>query len=400
MEHELGWAPEDDPGIGRDEIEAALGQVVGAGRTRRARRRVVGTGLLAMALVVGGAGVVRLTSGSGQESNLHVTGDPGKERSTTPVPDGEATPGPSKDTPRAATPTTAKPGTAVPATVLLARPYDTPTMAGGSEIVVYDLKAKKALRTVYRGIESIESMSVSHEGGWVYFGSESCGHNPLFRVKLAGPLDQAAQLVDPDPSGDPEVSPDGRQVAYVAVHRECADEAVQTLELRVRDVAGGPARVVAKTTRQGLSSPSWSADGKSIAVTTADDGGSYTIVLDAAGANADPATARRIPAPRPGYQFTTPQFLPDGTLFGQEVPVKGPGAAVLSVVDATTGRRIRSVATGDPKRFYRGTQADPSGNHLLYLSVGTTGTPGGDLRLSSNGGRTVVLATNVLAAAW
>jgi hypothetical protein len=401
MEHELGWAPEDDPGIGRDEIEAALGQVVGAGRSRRARRRLVGSGLLAMALVVGGAGVIRLTSGSGEESNLHVTGDPGKDTSTTPVPDGDATPGQSKIAVPGATPTTAKPGTAVPATVLLARPYDTPTMAGGSEIVVYDIKAKKAVRTVYRGMSGITSMSVSGEGGWIYFGSESCGSDPLHRVKLAGPPDQEPQIVDPDPAGDPEVSPDGRQVAYIAVRQECGDEGARIVELRVRDVAGGPARVVAKNTARGLASPSWSPDGKSIAVTASDEAGPYTVVLDASGTNADPASGRRVPAPRPGYTFITPQFLADGTLFGQELPVKGTGrGGLMSVVDATTGQRIRSVATGDATRSYGGTQADRSGNHLLYLSFPDTGGPGGDLRLSSNGDRTVVLATSVLAAAW
>jgi hypothetical protein len=71
----------------------------------------------------------------------------------------------------------------------------------------------------------------------------------------------------------------------------------------------------------------------------------------------------------------------------------------LDIVDAKSGRKLSTLVPLATDRGYLSIGSDASGKYVLYVSV--TGGGAGDLRVSDNGSsRTVVLATNILAAAW
>jgi hypothetical protein len=71
----------------------------------------------------------------------------------------------------------------------------------------------------------------------------------------------------------------------------------------------------------------------------------------------------------------------------------------LDIVDAKSGRKLSTLVPLATDRGYQSIGSDASGKYVLYVSE--TGGGAGDLRVSDNGSsRTVVLASNILAASW
>lgn len=387
---ELGWAPEDDPAVSGDELEAALGRVVGAGKVRRARRRAAFSGLAVLALVLAGAGIVQLADND-KPSKLNVAGDPKDEVTMPSLPE-------TGDEVTSTTQMTVANPIPVPSEVFVARSGEN----SGSEIVVLDTTTKAVKRVVYQEpYVLISDISVTPDHQWIYFQTESCGYGLLERVRVeGGPEGKASEKLSEAPSFNPEVSPDGKQVAYIAAG-ECGEDTDRPeYQLRVQDVATKAEHVVARST-EFISSPTWSPNGKSIAVAaTRGDTEGHLVVFDAAGRDQGLSKGTPIPPARKGWGVRNPHYLKDGTLFVIEFPLLDTdGVATMSVVNPMTGKKVRSVATGAEDREYSGTEADPSGEHLLYLSKPKERF-GSELRLASHGNRTVVLAEDVEAASW
>jgi hypothetical protein len=81
------------------------------------------------------------------------------------------------------------------------------------------------------------------------------------------------------------------------------------------------------------------------------------------------------------------------------LPIPPHPSQSLDIVDATSGRKLSTLVPLATDRGYLSIGSDASGKYVLYVSE--TGGSAGDLIVSDNGSsRTVVLASNILAAAW
>lgn len=387
----------DDVGISPDELEAELGAVVTRGRRLRARRRAAMAGSLAMATVVALVGTALALRGPDEQSDVRAVDQPGQATSTS-----STTSAPSTSVPATTvvTTTTTVPLTPPPPFAVIVREVREDAV---SEVVLVDGKTGEDIRTIYTTGGGIRAVSLSPDRAFVYFVEQFCGSEPVKRVRVDGPPTQTPEVVTDAPSADPEVSPDGRSLAYIG-YGECADDSEQRgPSLRVRNLATRMEQGVARP--QGdwvLGSPTWSPDGRSLAVSMSrGDAEAFVAILDPSKQN-DPLAVRRVSSPRAGFGYSSPAWLPDGTLFVIEVPLGanvGKAGARMVRVDGGTGAVLATVATGDAKRRYTGADADVTGRHLLYLSAPDAESPA-ELRVSSNGGRTTVLATGVTAADW
>ena len=397
----LQWGPGDEPRVSHEELEAELGSVVARGQRRRARRTVALGGVLAVLFLQ--LATVVLGDPRGRPSGVTAADDP---TTTTVVTTPETAVVPDITSPPSV------PQHPRPPFVVVARAATARANPDGedfnTEIAVLNGTSGKAIRTIHRTVFNISELSLSRDGTYVYFVEWDCGTSSVMRVRVDGPADQKPETITEEESNHPSVSPDGRLLAYSALGF-CDGDPVW--ELRVRNLATGQEHAVA-TEPEGwsMSSPTWSEDGTRVAVAlqrgTYDETKNvhrleeaFVAMLDPT-RKQDPLKAPRIGSPRPGFGFESPAYLPDGSLFVVESELgerDGTVAASMLVVDAGSGRTLRRVATGDPTRSYGNTASDASGNHLLYLSSkGDTS----ELRVSDNGGRTVVLATNVTAADW
>jgi hypothetical protein len=85
-------------------------------------------------------------------------------------------------------------------------------------------------------------------------------------------------------------------------------------------------------------------------------------------------------------------MLKNGQLWVVENHFDG-GAARMMLMDAKSGKILKTVATGYIGRQYGNPSADASGNHLIYMSAN-------DVRVSDFGANPVVVATGVTSATW
>ncbi|MEO8435635.1 MAG: winged helix-turn-helix domain-containing protein [Pyrinomonadaceae bacterium] len=113
--------------------------------------------------------------------------------------------------------------------------------------------------------------SLSPDGLWVVYTSERDGKSTLWRVPIAG--GEATQLID-EPSSFPQVSPDGKHIAFARPSDVGPSEVAQPgvphradLRLMIIPFAGGePVKsyLVPKTALLGRGSLTWTPDGKAI----------------------------------------------------------------------------------------------------------------------------------------
>jgi Tol biopolymer transport system component len=383
----LRWGPDDDARISHAELESELGAVVARGRHRRARRTAVVGSTLAVAAVLAAAVALR---GPGDSSGLRAADDPSTTvTSSTLLPTTSTSPS-----------TTVAPAPR-PTFVVVSRNGDFEAAPDGQtfhgRIDVLDGSSGKLLRTVHRSVFNIGGVSLSPDGKHVYFVHSDCGTSSVLQVRVDGPSDQTPEAMSESESDYPTVSADGRRLAYLGLG---ACDENPAWELRVKDLATGKEEAVATQPRgHSLTSPTWSPDGARLAVTVHAVDDSFVAVLDPT-RHQNVLAAPRVTSPRQGFRFHSPTYLPDGSLFvveSEQGEPHGSTESLMLVVDPRTGETIRRVATGDPKRSYKSTASDATGRHLLYVSVGETSS---ELRVSSNGARTVVLATDVTAADW
>lgn len=394
---QLGWRPDDEPRLSRTELDAELAHVVSRGRRHRARRRAaIGSGLAVASIVSVVAASVALRSPDDARIDMVQV----------PAPTETSTTSSSWVPPVTGVTTSTPPGSPRPATVVVVRPSGTPD-AWQEEIAVLDTVTGKVQRTIYRTEGDIHGVTLSSDDQHVYFVEENCGNGPVQRLRVDGPADQRPEVVTRLPSGDPAVTRDGRFLAYVAM-QGCDPPEVATIEwsVRVRDFADNRDRRVAGEAKGYLfSEPSWSPDGSTLAVSVQRMEGSrlaeaFVALLDPT-KDQDILTAPRLKS-RTGFGYTSPTFLLDGSLFVIEAPLgdrTGKAPARMLVVDRSSGDPLRVVATGDPKKSYHRTDADRSGRHLLYVSSTDHNDPG-ELRVSSDGGRTTVLVDGVSEGNW
>jgi len=396
---QMGWRPDDDPRLSHDELDAELSHVVSRGRRHRARRRAaIGSTLAVASIVTVVAAAVSLQSPD--DARIDMAHTP----TTTTVED--TTTSSSWVPPITGVTTSVPPGMPPPSRVVVVRPSGT-AEAWQEEIAVLDAKTKKLQRTIYRTEGDIHGVTLSSNEQYVYFVEENCGNGPVQRVRVDGPADQKPEVITRLPSGDPAVTRDGRNVAYIGM-QGCDPPEVATIEwsVRVHDFADNSDRRIAGEAKGYLlSEPSWSPDGATVAVSVQRTDGptlleAFVVLLDAT-KDQDILTAPRLKS-RTGFGYTSPTFLLDGSLFVIEKPLgnqSGTAASRMVVVDRHSGDVVRLVATGDPKKAYHRTDADRTGQHLLYISSNDHNDPG-ELRVSSNGGRTTVLVEGVTEGNW
>lgn len=402
---ELRWRPEDSPRLAPDELEAELGRVVARGRRQKGRRRAVVGGSLAMTSILLVAAAV--TVQGPDEHGVRAVDRPDESTTTSSTVAADSTSTSTAVSTPANVPEIPRPPLAV--VVRDAGTRDEPR----DELAVLDSRTGKVLRTIYRSSADVQTPQLSPDRKHVYFIEETCGTSPVVRVRVDGPPDQEPETVTQMTGQDPSISADGRFLAYFGV-RGCDDEADggPQFSVRVRNLADGGERVVA-TGVDGyiMEDPSWSPDGKSLAVslqrweqttaTTPRRLEAFVAVLDVS-RQQDAQAAPRVTSPRQGFGFVSPTYLPEGRLFVIETPLgdrSGTDAPMMLVVDARSGRTVQMVATGDPKRIYQRTEVDATGSHLMYISR-PAGHEAGQLRVSSLGARTTVLATGVWEADW
>ncbi len=106
------------------------------------------------------------------------------------------------------------------------------------------------------GQQTIEGLSVSRDGQWLYYDSDLSGNPDIYRMRL--PAGEPERLTtDPSPEFNPYPSPDGRFVAFHAWRTGTRDIFVMPLD-------GGPVVQVTHSPEQ-EQYVSWSPDGKSLA---------------------------------------------------------------------------------------------------------------------------------------
>jgi len=108
---------------------------------------------------------------------------------------------------------------------------------------------------VTMGNQTVESMTLSPDGRWLYFDSDRSGNADIYRMPLGG---GEPQQLTTSPADDfsPNVSPDGRWVAFHSLR-------FGTRDIFVMSAEGGEAqRVTDDPGEEGL--PIWSPDGRSL----------------------------------------------------------------------------------------------------------------------------------------
>ena len=130
---------------------------------------------------------------------------------------------------------------------------------------------------VTMGNQTVESMTLSPDGRWLYFDSDRSGNADIYRMPLGG---GEPQQLTTSPADDfsPNVSPDGRWVAFHSLR-------FGTRDIFVMPAEGGEAqRVTDDPGEEGL--PIWSPDGRSLSyqLTGTDTrDGLYVIARDESG---------------------------------------------------------------------------------------------------------------------
>jgi Tol biopolymer transport system component len=190
--------------------------------------------------------------------------------------------------------------------------------------------------------------------GWMLRPSDDIAQLPELRLSVVPPdgLAFSFDVADIDP--DYALSPDGRQVVFVAV-----DPAGER-RLYVRDLGSVVPRELAGTT--GASRPFWSPDGHAVGYITA--AGLSQVRIDAG--RPQPISSTVTPSGNASATWTN-----DGRIIYEATIVReGPDGKGLFVVPATggTARPLSPTPGSENEQAQRYPVALPDGEHFLYLS--------------------------------
>ncbi len=226
-----------------------------------------------------------------------------------------------------------------------------------------------AATPVTSGIQVVEEVTASRNGHWLLYDSNVSGTSLLYRQRIPG--GEPEQLTS-GPSDDfsPELSPDGRQVAFHSWRSGSRD-------VYVLPVDGGPVEQVTSSPLQ-ESAPSWSPDGKALTfVMFGDPGGVWVVRRNAAGVWGHPVKRSSV--------GTSSAWSPDGrwiayatSLFGGALQVVPPDSgAPRTVFDpaATGGPRVEEPFWSSDSRTLYFKSHDPQGNATFWSIPLTGGQP-------------------------
>lgn len=127
------------------------------------------------------------------------------------------------------------------------------------------------------GNQTVESMALSPDGGWLYFDSDRSGNADIYRMPLRGGEPEQLTTSPADDFG-PDVSPDGRWVAFHALR-------FGTRDIFVMPAEGGEAQRVTGDPGEERAA-NWSPDGRSLSYFLSGTGtrdGLYVISRDQSG---------------------------------------------------------------------------------------------------------------------
>jgi hypothetical protein len=288
------------------------------------------------------------------------------------------------------------------------------------DVVVMDPGTGMATRTLVAGVDAIgDTVSVSKTT--VYFAVRSKCVDKVESVPLAGgPVTVIAD------GAQPEVSPDGTQLAYVRGPDQWPGACNTTqpgltsyadLYLVVRDLATGsdrqlppPPWVVSSQIPAPISHLSWSSDSSTLLVSIQagqDNQGWDLVTVDPATAqyylptnwrgNGTGAPGTSIPVTgTSGSYYFQGVWGPGGDLFVDKVccggvPVKNKSNELEVITPG--GASVRHVAYGVLTHAHTSLDVDPTGKWLLYLSDN-------ELFLQTGTGAAFELTTDVVAATW
>jgi dipeptidyl aminopeptidase/acylaminoacyl peptidase len=166
------------------------------------------------------------------------------------------------------------------------------------QLYVFDIATKKA-EPVTTGDYDHRSPSWSPDGTRIAFVSKR-GPDPdrshdsnVFVVDAkAGATPRQLTTYAGEDGGRPVWSPDGTQIAYLQ-SEEAKWYAYDQAKVAVIPAAGGTARLLTESLDRSVSSPEWSADGKSLYFTVEDDRAAYLARVPAAGGKVEPLTKGR-----------------------------------------------------------------------------------------------------------
>lgn len=289
-------------------------------------------------------------------------------------------------------------------------------------IVLLNPTTGRVIRTVYRppGKPSKPSLwrnwdpgdggglAVSPDGSTAYFEA----HDTFLRD---GTPTATIERVSLDGSGaatpvvkgfEPELSPDGTQLAYGTYLDGSNDGPGQIL---VDDLATGTSRVVAVAapgTEDDIqvTKMSWAPDGRHLAVSMFAPGCqtvSLSVIDTATQTTLEPPEGPTILGATTTFYWWAPTYMPDGGLFVGQAPYlsdcsKRPAPESLVTLAPNSASVTRVVATG-PEDSLGATSVDASGQHLLFVQETATGP---NLMESDDGKAPTLLAPNILYAIW
>ncbi|HEX6524165.1 MAG TPA: hypothetical protein VF070_29820 [Streptosporangiaceae bacterium] len=361
---------------GADELAAAVNlpppDAIRRRGDHRRRRAAAMSGVLAMAIGVGGGGAAYASLGHASPGTSRTSGGS--------VPFGAAA------NPQAGS---------LPPIV---------AVTTGGAVVVLNPVTGIATRALVRQSDAIgDEVSVSPSGSTVYFAVKRDCVDYIESVPLTGGTSAVVST-----GVLPSVSPDGTKLAFVrepvsggpsTVRYGCSGTGgspAGKFQIVVRDLASGTEKVYPDPAVEAAPSPvshlSWSPSGSAILVSAGpaqQNTGWFLSVLNAAASV--PVTGKD--AAESYYREGV--YLPDGNLFVDRVCCTGiPGRVTSTLLQevSASGRLIRQVAKGFSDRDHTSLDAS-SGGLLLYLS-------GHDLYLSDGARAPYKLTSGLIAAAW
>ena len=168
---------------------------------------------------------------------------------------------------------------------------------------------------VTKGTQSTESVSISGDGKWLFYDSDLGGNMDLYRMSLATGI---PERLTTDPSDDfaPEISPDGREVAFHSWRGRASRD------IYVLPLDGGPVQRVTNTPLQEALA-AWSPDGNALAFLEFTTTGAIWVVRRTKGVWGAPV--RRL-----DYGFW-PTFSPDGRELSFSSTILGGALGVVPV---------------------------------------------------------------------
>ena len=190
-----------------------------------------------------------------------------------------------------------------------------------------------AATPVTKGNQVIERTAVSRDGKWLVYSSDVAGSADVYRLPLPGGEPERL-TTDPGDEFSPDMSPDGREVAYHSWNAGSRDVYIQPLD-------GRPAQRITSTPKQEAGAV-WSPDGTAIAFM--DFTGSGGVLITRRGPNGAWGT----PVQRTDRGWW-PSWSPDGKWLALGSELLGGSLLVVSTDSGRPRTLIDASVTGSPR---------------------------------------------------